>query len=378
MPFVDVNGNPAGDSTTLAINGFLFPAPLFTTCDVFLVVPPNAPAGPYRVKVRSAENLVDVAPDREYTISYDITGQVITPPIGVGVGPGGAGNSIAVGEFDTAGIGTAYPCAVKVFLDQGNGSGGYSLYQFGLVAIGDNTGSDVCGVVFDDLNGDGVRDGGEAGIAGVTVMLNGAIIVVTQEHGEYCFEDQPGGTYTVSVQFGASWIATTPTSDVVTAGGCCPVDGPIFGARGLVSTNCDARTPGYWSGPHGRRYIGETAGALADLIALPLVDDACNPFDPANATEFSRWLKRRNAANMAYQLSGHLAAMWLNIASGNVSPGCLVNDPVVGVVSAQDLVAMAIAALAADGCTPAGDPNRASHEILKNALDRANNNQTWN
>jgi hypothetical protein len=41
-------------------------------------------------------------------------------------------------------------------------------------------------------------------------------------------------------------------------------------------------------------------------------------------------------------------------------------------MTASNLIAAANAALIADGNTPAGDPNRASQELLKNALDAAN------
>jgi len=40
-------------------------------------------------------------------------------------------------------------------------------------------------------------------------------------------------------------------------------------------------------------------------------------------------------------------------------------------------MAAADAALAADGYTPSGDPNRAGQECLKNVLDDANNNKNF-
>ena len=52
------------------------------------------------------------------------------------------------------------------------------------------------------------------------------------------------------------------------------------------------------------------------------------------------------------------------------------NDPD-GVMTIQQLMDAANAALGADGYTPTGDPNRAYQEKLKNALDAANNNINW-
>jgi len=73
---------------------------------------------------------------------------------------------------------------------------------------------------------------------------------------------------------------------------------------------------------------------------------------------------------MAYMLSAQLAAMKLNVAHGFVDPTSFAlcyNGTVAQLISAAD------AALAADGFTPAGDPNRSIQETLKNCLDRLNN-----
>ncbi|QGJ68433.1 Hypothetical protein PBC10988_0920 [Planctomycetales bacterium 10988] len=64
----------------------------------------------------------------------------------------------------------------------------------------------ISGTVFSDLNNNGIQDGGEMGIPGVTVTLTGTddmgaispIIVTTNPLGEYIFEDLRPGTYTVT------------------------------------------------------------------------------------------------------------------------------------------------------------------------------------
>jgi hypothetical protein len=49
------------------------------------------------------------------------------------------------------------------------------------------------GVVFDDLNGNGVKDVGEAGVAGVTVSRSGGADTATASDGAYRFGDVPVG-----------------------------------------------------------------------------------------------------------------------------------------------------------------------------------------
>lgn len=134
------------------------------------------------------------------------------------------------------------------------------------------------------------------------------------------------------------------------------------------------RTPGFWSNPNGEARIndGATGAApeLALLSSLNLVDGAGNPFDPTSYAEFDTWLLNGNATNMAYMLSVHLAAMTLNVEANFVNPNAFY-IPAGSTIGA--LLDAADAALAADGLTLAGDPNRAGQEELKNALDALNN-----
>ncbi len=64
--------------------------------------------------------------------------------------------------------------------------------------------ADVFGTVFNDTDTDGIQDGTEAGIGGVTLELlddTGAVIAttVTDSNGDYSFPDLPDGDYTVVV-----------------------------------------------------------------------------------------------------------------------------------------------------------------------------------
>ena len=66
--------------------------------------------------------------------------------------------------------------------------------------------SSIAGSVFEDVNNNGVRDGGEFGLAGVDVTLNGtdpngaitAVTVSTDVDGDYVFDDLLAGTYVVT------------------------------------------------------------------------------------------------------------------------------------------------------------------------------------
>ncbi len=57
----------------------------------------------------------------------------------------------------------------------------------------------ISGYVYLDANNNGVRDAGEAGLAGVTIILDGPVqrTVVTDPDGSYRFEDLPDGVYEI-------------------------------------------------------------------------------------------------------------------------------------------------------------------------------------
>ena len=121
--------------------------------------------------------------------------------------------------------------------------------------------------------------------------------------------------------------------------------------------------------------------------ALNLKDKQGNDFNPTTKTQFKTWLRGASASNMAYMLSVQLAAMKLNVETllddTAVDPDALIYAPgtmsanALGYATVGDIMLEAHAALAADGYTPKGDPNRAYQERLKNALDNANNNKTF-
>ena len=75
----------------------------------------------------------------------------------------------------------------------------------------------VCGRTFDDLNGNGVKDGDDTGLSGWTVELvepDGNVRrAVTQARGGYCFEDLDPGLYLLRETLLWGWTRTFPPED---------------------------------------------------------------------------------------------------------------------------------------------------------------------
>jgi|GEM_PF-4380748 len=84
----------------------------------------------------------------------------------------------------------------------------------GTVTVPPLTGS-ICGVKFEDKDGDGIQDPGEAGMVGWTIVLtdaagNAIATVVTGTNGQYCFKGLALGSYVVSEVGQAGWTQTYP------------------------------------------------------------------------------------------------------------------------------------------------------------------------
>ncbi len=79
----------------------------------------------------------------------------------------------------------------------------------------------LSGMKFEDMDGDGVKDAGEAGLSGWTLYLDadgngaldpGELSTVTGTDGSYSFNDLAAGNHVVAELARAGWIATTPVS----------------------------------------------------------------------------------------------------------------------------------------------------------------------
>lgn len=240
---------------------------------------------------------------------------------------------------------------------------------------------------FYDANANGRRDTGEPWLSGSTsgwpVTLTGPGGVNSTKRTTATFSGLNGGPgYWVleATPLETNWVQTAPTvggvpvnPKAVTVIPCKTVT-IYFG--NYCKKGSGGRTPGFWGNQNGEAKMNDDGGMapeLGMLSTLNLVDAGGSAFDPVNYASFDMWLANRNAVNMAYQLSAHLAAMTLNV-EGNFVNGdsfflpcnCTINE----------LLEDANDALAADGNTPTGDPNRATQEQLKNWLDSLNNGAT--
>ncbi|MCP4105010.1 MAG: Cna B-type domain-containing protein [Desulfobacteraceae bacterium] len=86
----------------------------------------------------------------------------------------------------------------------------------GIANFGDHGKGSITGVVFNDVDGDGVQEAGEEGIPGVTVELtdsSGNVIpVVTDDNGTYVFDDIIPGTYTLKETDPDGYISVSPNT----------------------------------------------------------------------------------------------------------------------------------------------------------------------
>jgi uncharacterized protein (DUF2141 family) len=91
----------------------------------------------------------------------------------------------------------------------------------------------LCIRTFDDLNGDGKQDAGEAGLSGFEFQVSGtgaAIPLETEKEGDVCW-DLPVGTYTVVETPKPGWTPTTETTRTVIVAAGQPAKVMLFGSR---------------------------------------------------------------------------------------------------------------------------------------------------
>jgi hypothetical protein len=160
---------------------------------------------------------------------------------------------------------------------------------------------------------------------------------------------------------------------------------PAYGDTQDCTEVCGlGRTMGFWQSPPGRNLLsGHYTDWADELNALCLVDGSGNDYDvPTGGThndahaDFRTWLLGANATNMAYMLSGQLAAFTLNVHFGPMSAydDLQVFDLGNNLVSVHNLIAQANALLCADPVTVSSGTARTNQENMNNLLDALNNN----
>ncbi|HKD11718.1 MAG TPA: SdrD B-like domain-containing protein, partial [Thermoanaerobaculia bacterium] len=112
----------------------------------------------------------------------------------------------------------------------------------GLLFGNQSVGGTVSGTVYNDVNGNGVRDAGEAGMPSVTVQLKtpaGSLVASTTSDasGNFLFNNVAAGQYVVSEIVPAGFVQTAPpppgtfTVTVTSA----PVTGLLFGNQAIAA-----------------------------------------------------------------------------------------------------------------------------------------------
>lgn len=263
----------------------------------------------------------------------------------------------------------------------------------------------ISGMKYYDSNANGQHDDGEPGIAGWPIDLTDKATgltdaVVTRDDGTFAV-DVVAGAYGLAEQQVVGWVQTgnipsanqtaitgnasavlnaDMTYDVSVSDGST-VAGVYFG--NVCVGPGGGHTPGFWSNQNGQALLD--AADMAALSALCLRDANGDDFDPslADYDGYRSWLLGSNAVNMAYKLSSHLAAMKLNVLNGLVDGAAMIYAPGVagassaGFVAVSDVMDQANASLCSSGRTTEGSVARAEQALLKDALDRANNNQSF-
>ncbi len=102
--------------------------------------------------------------------------------------------------------------------------------------------AEICGIKFHDLNGNGVQDPGEPGLAGWVIHAadfqgNAMGYAITDEEGRFCLIVPVPGMYTVSEDMQSGWTSTTPVSQTVTVPGKQAI--LAFGNKRVESAPCD-------------------------------------------------------------------------------------------------------------------------------------------
>lgn len=135
----------------------------------------------------------------------------------------------------------------------------------------------VCAAKFHDVDKDGVRDSGEPGLPGWTIILNGPggpYAGITDSQGRVCFYDVPAGNYTMQEANQPGWIQTAPAggSYTFTISGGEIAGGKDFGnypATGGTAT-CVSPPPGMVGWWPFREPVGSATSADVTHQSPPL------------------------------------------------------------------------------------------------------------
>ncbi|HRY16221.1 MAG TPA: SdrD B-like domain-containing protein, partial [Candidatus Competibacteraceae bacterium] len=107
----------------------------------------------------------------------------------------------------------------------------------------------LTGVVFDDLNDNGVQNSDEPGLAGVSVTLNSGQTTTTDSQGRYAFNGLPPGSVMVQITLPNGYTGATERNAAVTTGQTAIVNFPLqTGAPPAALTVSKTAYKGHTSG----------------------------------------------------------------------------------------------------------------------------------
>jgi len=188
--------------------------------------------------------------------------------------------------------------------------------------------------VWEDLNGNGIQDLGEPGIAGVLVTLGGAASATTTTDGtgHYLFSGLTAGNYTVTVGAGPTGYTASPADqggdDAVDSDGTAPVNVtlPFNNSQDLTidfgfvpppppPSGC-TRTIGYWKTHAG--FTGNNADVVTQYLPLWLgTANGAKSVQVTTATQAVSVLSMTGgASNGIVKLMAQLLGTKLSIAAG--------------------------------------------------------------
>ena len=232
--FTDSNGNQWSVNTTTG-NVTFTPAPTFTgtatipysvedsngqvaTADLIVTVGPPASISGVVFHDLDLDGTQDAGEPGLAGVRvelYDSAGTtliaaIVTPTGGAYSFPNLAPGDYLVVETDLAGYVSTTPNSVTATVI----AGGSDTVNFGDYRLLNTAVSTIRGIVFNDVNGNGIQDPGEAPLNGVTIELRnsaGTVIANTTSgaSGGYTFPNLPAGTYTVTEIDPAGYVSTT-------------------------------------------------------------------------------------------------------------------------------------------------------------------------
>jgi Bacterial Ig-like domain (group 3)/SdrD B-like domain len=224
------------------------------------------------------------------SVSYSVVG---TLPAGLGISPPSPGtNSITISGMPTS----TGSVTIDVTATDQTGAQISQDYSFTVVA------SSVSGTVFLDLNGNGVQDPGENGLAGITVYLDlnnsgqfvsGDPSAVTANNGSYTIGNLAPGTYTVRENLvPGSAFYTTPTGGI---GSATLTLGTPTATVNFGQIQTSVAVPVY---AQPELYTGNTTNASISYVNsqyLAILDRPANGFLPnSNIPEYQYWVDMLN------------------------------------------------------------------------------------